>query len=658
MSRIYRLPSLIFIIISIMIDQVQAKPEIIDFLSSSEMKTALLNPTGGYIAAIVERQQRLQIILIDPQHLTTTTLLDLEEFSDKESTINRLSWLDEQSISVSFNEIRDGTSDLIDSKMAQKVLILTWAAGDPSQLKIKTIRTPGILVHPLPSQSNQFLYAKSGDHSAIYRIAIDKLHEEQQKLSKLQRVDGGQFKRSNQVSNIKGYAIRWFFDQNAQVSAVLHFTDENTTSLSIFNAEQSAQVIHQWDKQADNREQSPVFYPIAQGGAPDLFYCLDTQEPLSQTVYRVNFTSKDYEIAYQSNAYQVINIQLTPDKRQIQTVTVINNGAIEYIYLDNEQATHLQDSPFANHSLQTVISKNLDNTASIYYVEHHNQPGQFILKNKGIRVIGGHYPKLNNQLHNHLHTAALQVNNLSIPYLLTIPKNTVTPHPLIVMPHGGPIGIYDDIYFDPITQLLATQGYAVLRVNFRGSGGYSHEFSQAGSLQYGDLILEDIYQVTLAVAQREDIHADQICIFGASYGGYAATTLSIKYPQTYLCAATFSGVSDLNLQLNGTNNSSKTLQWFAKYVGDTSLDYERLKAQSPVFQIQQLSRPWFIYHGGQDKVVLPEQAFRLKLMLEKYQKPFEWHFDPQGKHYFEEPQQAARFYGHLLTFLATHLGTP
>ena len=59
------------------------------------------------------------------------------------------------------------------------------------------------------------------------------------------------------------------------------------------------------------------------------------------------------------------------------------------------------------------------------------------------------------------------------------------PHPMVVMPHGGPHGIRDVWEFDPEVQLLANRGYAVLQVNFRGSGGYGMDFETRGLRRMG-----------------------------------------------------------------------------------------------------------------------------------------------------------------------------
>lgn len=464
------------------------------------------------------------------------------------------------------------------------------------------------------------------------------------------------------MAKIKGYAIKWFFDQQGQANAVVHVSDKDTLSLSIFKEDKTTEAINDWALDLNSSEfTSKTLLPIAQGDNPNIYYCLDLAERLNQTIYKVNFANNEEEVVYQSTAYDILDVDLTPDRKQLQMVRVINDGNVEHIYVNNDKQEHLTGSDYQNATLIGKISQNSDDSKAIFYIESHNQPGQYILKDaQTFTLLGGYYPKLNHQLTSELHEGEVEVEGLSIPYLLTLPAQSNKAkkdrqHPLIVMPHGGPIGIYDNKYFNPVNELLVAHGYAVLRVNFRGSGGYSEAFKEAGKKQYGKLMLEDIYQATLKVSQRDDINQEKMCIFGSSYGGYAAVMLTINYPQTYQCGATFSGVSDLNLQLSGTNSNKKSRKWFKEQVGDTKTDYDKLKQQSPVYLAKSLTRPLMIYHGGDDNIVLPEQAFRLKMMLEKYQKDFEWHFNEEASHNTGKPEKAAEVHDSLLVFLAKHL---
>nr|WP_256489392.1 alpha/beta fold hydrolase [Pleionea sp. CnH1-48] len=236
-----------------------------------------------------------------------------------------------------------------------------------------------------------------------------------------------------------------------------------------------------------------------------------------------------------------------------------------------------------------------------------------------------------------------------------MPHGKSQPMPLIVMPHGGPISVFDHRYFHSETQFFAANGYAVLRVNYRGSSGYSFLHKEAGKMQWGNMILEDIYRATQAVANRKDIAADKVCLVGMSYGGYAATMLTIKYPELYKCAVNIAGVSDVALYLNAHNMTKKQDVWAKEYIGDPVADYESLKSISPVYKIQGLKNPIFIIHGAKDSVVDIEHASRLKLMLDKHNKSYQYHIIEDGGHHLGDAKASIDLFVRVLTFLKTYI---
>jgi dipeptidyl aminopeptidase/acylaminoacyl peptidase len=139
------------------------------------------------------------------------------------------------------------------------------------------------------------------------------------------------------------------------------------------------------------------------------------------------------------------------------------------------------------------------------------------------------------------------------------------------MPHGGPIGVFDHRYFDLDTLFLASKGFAVLRVNFRGSGGHSKALEDAGEQQWGNLMLVDIKAATDKVITRDDIDADHVCVFGMSYGGYAATMLAMQHPERYRCAISYAGVTDLNLYLNAPELNKRQDAWLRKQCAKSTI---------------------------------------------------------------------------------------
>ena len=98
------------------------------------------------------------------------------------------------------------------------------------------------------------------------------------------------------------------------------------------------------------------------------------------------------------------------------------------------------------------------------------------------------------------------------------PKNL----PLIVNPHGGPMGPRDSWGFNPEAQLFASRGYAVLQVNFRGSGGYGKAFEDMAYGQWRTGIMADIIDATRYVIDQGYADPQRVCIYGGSFGGYSA----------------------------------------------------------------------------------------------------------------------------------------
>ncbi len=123
--------------------------------------------------------------------------------------------------------------------------------------------------------------------------------------------------------------------------------------------------------------------------------------------------------------------------------------------------------------------------------------------------------------------------------------------PLVVLPHGGPFFERDAWGFEIEPQLLAASGYAVLQVNFRGSSGYGRAFTQAGAREWGGKMQDDVTDATHWAVEQGIADPSRICIYGASYGAYAALEGAAKEPSLYKCAAGYVGVYDLPLGADG-----------------------------------------------------------------------------------------------------------
>ncbi|HEY4368791.1 MAG TPA: S9 family peptidase [Steroidobacteraceae bacterium] len=227
-------------------------------------------------------------------------------------------------------------------------------------------------------------------------------------------------------------------------------------------------------------------------------------------------------------------------------------------------------------------------------------------------------------------------------------------HPLVVMPHGGPHGIRDDSSFDGEVQLLANRGYAVLQINFRGSGGYGRKFEEAGYRHWGESMQDDITDATHWAIDQKVAPADRICIMGASYGGYAALMGVVREPKLYRCAVGLAGIYDLELMLTSADipDSKGGRAYLEEVLGS---DKELLRSRSPVYNAQVIEANVMLIHGKADWRAAFEQATRMKAALDKYHKPVEWiALDGEGHGIFDEDSRR-EVYGRVVEFLDRNL---
>lgn len=98
--------------------------------------------------------------------------------------------------------------------------------------------------------------------------------------------------------------------------------------------------------------------------------------------------------------------------------------------------------------------------------------------------------------------------------------------------------------FDPIVQLLASQGYAVLAPNVRGTAGRGAAFAASNDGDWGSADLDDLVAATRAAQALPDVSADEACIFGVEYGGFLALAALARHPDLFVCGVEAMGFAD------------------------------------------------------------------------------------------------------------------
>jgi dipeptidyl aminopeptidase/acylaminoacyl peptidase len=227
--------------------------------------------------------------------------------------------------------------------------------------------------------------------------------------------------------------------------------------------------------------------------------------------------------------------------------------------------------------------------------------------------------------------------------------------PLVVHPHGGPFMIGDQWAWSAEPEMLASRGYAVLQVNFRGTKGYGKSFEAAGYQSWDKVMIDDITDGAKWVVTQGFADPKKMCIYGASYGGYAALMSAVREPDLYRCVIDFAGVYDLNLlkARADTGATQSGRNYFDEYVAGTP---ERRSQASPSSQIDKLKAAVMIVHGEQDNRVPISQAKELRQALDQRHHPYEWLVKSGEGHGFYLVDNQVEFYGRMLDFLDKNIG--
>lgn len=246
-------------------------------------------------------------------------------------------------------------------------------------------------------------------------------------------------------------------------------------------------------------------------------------------------------------------------------------------------------------------------------------------------------------------------DGLQLHGYLTMPKHEAGKKlPLVLMPHGGPFGISDKWRFDNDAQFLANRGYAVLQVNYRGSGGRGPNFKEAGYKQWGGKIQDDLVDgLKWTIAQGETDPA-RVCVYGASFGAYSALMLAARDTALFKCAAGYAGVYDIGRYNDDPIRQGKQSQnGLKRMVGDDRDDFAR---NSPLRLADRITIPVLLVHGGKDERAPKAHAEDMRAALIKVNRPPEWLYVDYEGHGFYDTANIIKFYDTLEAFLARHIG--
>jgi dipeptidyl aminopeptidase/acylaminoacyl peptidase len=302
-----------------------------------------------------------------------------------------------------------------------------------------------------------------------------------------------------------------------------------------------------------------------------------------------------------------------------------------------------------------------------FYVVHSRsdrQPGEYFLFDRSqgsLARIGAARPWIDEaaQGRRSFHRIPAR-DGMSLPLYVTRPAQAdgKSALPTVVLVHGGPWVRGTNLNWHAEAQFLASRGYLVLEPEFRGSTGYGATLFEAGWKQWGRAMQDDLADALAWAVKQGMADAGRACIVGASYGGYAALMGPIAHPGTYRCAASFAGVTDVELMYDITwsDLSEATRQYsMPVLIGDRIKDAVRLAEVSPLKQAAKIKVPVLVAYGGEDRRVPLEHAKKFIAAAQAAQVAVEVVSYPHEGHGFFDPVDESDYFGRLERFLAKSL---
>jgi dipeptidyl aminopeptidase/acylaminoacyl peptidase len=250
-------------------------------------------------------------------------------------------------------------------------------------------------------------------------------------------------------------------------------------------------------------------------------------------------------------------------------------------------------------------------------------------------------------------------DGLEIPAYLTLPKGAEAKNlPTLIIPHGGPWG-RDQWGYNPLAQFFANRGYAVLMPNFRGSTGYGRTFLDAGNLEWGRKMQDDLTWGAKFLVSQGIADPKRLGILGGSYGGYATLAGVAFTPDLYAAAVDIVGPSNLITLMDSIPPYWESIRtMFYKRMGDPNTPQGKrlLVEESPLTSADKIRTPLLVAQGANDPRVNRREAEQIVIALRDRGFPVEYILAPDEGHGFARPVNNLALFMASEKFLALHLG--
>lgn len=644
--------SLFFILCTVTVVPVQAKDliPVEVFSGGSDYEQVRISPSGKYLSVVTELKGQKNLYVLT---LSDYKVINMVRFPEG-AEVGNYSWVSDERIVLQkiyrkpWTDVPQYSGELfaIDADGGKGQYIAGYQAGGGQVV--------GRIKKQTPLQGTSYLLdALQGDedHVLIYTIPWSGTKNPTTTVYKINVYTGHRRKVTSSPTGLGSFLT----DRDGNVRVAV--SSDNSIDLRMFVRDVDEKDWVEFELASEFSKLSPItfdrtgtklYVSASNSGEPEGVYLLDLKTQKAEKVFKDELVSPT-QMWMDNNTRDLYAVELHPDYPT-------------YAFIDPEHflAKRLKSLIGALGGQQVqIVSTTRDNSISIVRAYSDTNPGTYYLFNAKENNVAYLF-KARNAIDPAMMATVKPVqfksrDGLDIRGYLTIPNGKEAKNlPLVVMPHGGPHGPRDYWEYDPSAQMLASRGIAVLKVNFRGSGGYGDSFEKAGYRKWGREIQFDIIDGVKYTIDQGMVDKDNICIMGYSFGGYSALQSPILAPDLFKCAIGVVGVYDLPLLFDaGDIAGRRSGQRFLKRV--LGEDEAELKSFSPSYNIDKLKAPVLIIHGGNDDRAPIEQAESVTAALKKADHPFEYVLLESEGHSFYDPENRAKHFNRVLSFLDKHL---
>ncbi len=448
----------------------------------------------------------------------------------------------------------------------------------------------------------------------------------------------------------------FFTDQQSNLRLVLGTDDDNNKRAYKYIPDG-----RNWEE-IPNEDFGTAFLPLGFNKKGDSLYVIDNHNQDKMGLFKLNLETGERKHLYTDKEVDITNAVFSADKTNVYALR-IDPGYPAYVVFNHssDEAKTFKSliNTFAGHDVR-ITSQSDDGSKSVVAVASDINPTIYYLYDKPTNKLSLLFNNLGKLAQNQLSTSApvsfATRDGVTIHGYFSRPVAAKADKkiPMVTLVHGGPHDVRDYWLFDREVQLLTSLGYAVLRVNYRGSEGYGKKHMEAGYTHWGDLTQHDIIDGTKWGITNQNIDANKVCIMGTSFGGYSAVQSAILEPDLFKCVVANAGVYDLEMMFNAGDILERGYgeSYLEMALGTDKSIWRQF---SPVHNVDKLKAAIMIAHGEKDKRVPFEHAEKLAESLKKSGKDYKWFTRSTEAHGFYSDENRGAYFQEVADFLKEHL---